>query len=151
MAGAGASNRMPGSPARAWSRILRWPPDAGSGFRAGKLGEQNGGLEFGQAQVAAEHAVIVPGGPLQPAAVGVTAAEIGQGFVVGDQNTAFARGDVLRDLETERAAVAERAGAAAVPLAAPGVGGVFEHAQTVLCARALIRSMSAIYPPRAPG
>ena len=64
--------------------------------------------------------------------MGETAAEVGQFFVVGDQDAAFTRRDVLGDLKAESAATAPSAGTATVQLTSPGMGGIFQHHEIVL-------------------
>src|SRR6476620_844060 len=59
------------------------------------------------------------------------ATKVGQILFVRHEDSAFPCRNILGNLKTERAAPAQRAGAATVALASPSVGGVFKHCQVV--------------------
>ena len=104
-------------------------------LEAGHLGQQDGGLELGHAEVAAAVAPgghFAAGGAAGAALVVERIALVGPFVAVGEDGAAVAAVKVLAGLEAEAAGVAPGAEAAAAPLAEVGLAGVLDHRQLVL-------------------
>ena len=65
--------------------------------------------------------------------MGVAAAQAGQRLLIGQQDAAFACGDILGDLEAEGRASSDRTGTLAIEQAPPGVRRVFENLKAMPC------------------
>lgn len=96
-----------------------------------QLGEAQGGLHVGHAQIPAQ-ALVDEALVRHEAEVAQAAAGLGQLLVVGDDHAAFAGGDVLVGVEAEGADIAEAAAGAAFVGLSMHLSGVFEHFQAVL-------------------
>lgn len=101
-------------------------------LQARELGQQERGLQFAKTVVPAENAVLVPSPPREAPAVVQRSAAFGQFLVVGGDDAAFARVEVLGGLEAERTHVAEGAGLASLPFGAVRMGGILDYHEMAL-------------------
>ena len=101
-------------------------------FKPSQLDRKQRRLKLRDAKIAAQHFVIVPIAVLGTSAMRKAAAQVGQPFVIGHQDAALAGSDILGYLKAKRSAPTDRTGTATLPLAAPGMRGIFQHRQAIL-------------------
>ena len=127
-------------PGISWSRLAQVSGVLLAGLHLllepGHLGEQDGGLELGHAEIAAAVALWrrlrSPELAAGAALVVERIALVGPFVVVGEDGAAVAAVKVLAGLEAEAAGVAPGAEATAAPLAEMRLAGVLDHRQLVL-------------------
>ena len=95
------------------------------------LREAQSAIQFGEAIVVTEQAMIQPSVRRPAALIAERANRLGELAIAGDEHSAFARGDRLVGIEAEDSKVAEAADGPAAVLRAKGLAGVLNHPGSV--------------------